>query len=152
MTTSDNIRSNLMQLIEPIRDQLDALDNEIAQAEQNLAVMRQTRRDTVRALSVIDPTFVTATEQKPKPKSPRPESRTKISSETLTSVRDWIVDHRTELNTTSFSAAGLRRRDDWGLPFRQQPTVEALKRLHEEGLLRLDSTGVAGSRYYKVVG
>lgn len=145
MTTSENIRSNLTQLIEPLRDQLEELDSEIGVTEQRLAFMRQTKRDVTRALALIDPTFVTTTETKPKNyKGPH------VAPKTLSDVREWLSARSDEFSKESFSAASIRRDQGYSM-YSQSITLTALKVLHSEGFLRLDHTGVAGSRYYKVV-
>lgn len=147
MTTSDNIRSNINQLVEPLRDQLDELDTELATAEKSLAFLRQTRRDLVRVLSLIDPTFVTATPVVKVKGSPPPLH---VSHKTLEDIRQWLYEHSNQLSKESFSAASIRKTHGFSM-YSQSITLTALKILHNEGFLRLDHTGVAGSRYYKVV-
>jgi hypothetical protein len=150
MTTSENIQSTLSELVEPLRDQLEALDAEIERAEVQLAFMRQTRRNVTRALSYIDPTFVTtvdstAKKQKSKKQIIRSTSRTP-------DIRDWIVARQEVISENGgFSAATLIR--EYGFDMVSQSTLnKALLTLHEEGLLRIDHRGFGGSRYYKVVG
>jgi len=146
MTTSENIRSTLSQLIEPLRDQLDELDKEILQTQVALAELQQVRRDVVGTLSRIDPTFVTAKAEKKQPRS-----GTKIGPPAIKKVRSWISVNREMLDDEAFSSASLRRMD--GFPHMSQGTAtKVLHELHAQGLLRLDHTGVGASRYYKVVG
>lgn len=149
MTTSENVHAALAHLAEPLREQLAELEAEIPTVQIRLKELHQLRRDVTKALMLIDPSSVKAME-KTTPRAKRPSE--KVGEETVNLIRLFVTDHAFSLNeNTGFSAMVLRKRPDWDFDYRQQTVVEALKRLHEEGVIRLDHTGVAGSRFYKVV-
>ena len=152
MATSDNIHSRLSELAEPLRDQLDDLVKEIAQAEESLGALRQAKRDLTYVLARIDPTYVDAEVKRFKKSKPTSEPRRRQGQASMTpAIRDWVMEHREDLSKDGgFSAASMIR---GGFDLVSQSTLNrALLTLHEEGLLRIDHTGFGGSRYYKVVG
>lgn len=146
--TSETIHDSLTRLIAPLKEQLVELDAEIARTEEQLGALRQTKRDVVVVLARLDPTSIPTKEKSVGTAKPK-----KVSFESVEVVRNWIDERKTELNSNGgFNATALRKRDDYTIGYRQQTMVDVLKHLHDRGYLRLHHTGIAGSRFYQVVG
>jgi len=138
-------REAMASLAEPLREQLKTLDREIEETAVRLVILRNTRRDVANAIRLIDPNAVPTKKKVVNPKG------SSVSPETVEAVREFIFDHKAELNTNGgFNTTTLM---NLGLDgFARQTIVIAMRKLHEAGALTFDHTGVAGSKFYRTVG
>jgi Mn-dependent DtxR family transcriptional regulator len=143
MSTTQNVRAELVNLAAPLRTQVKALDKEIADAESALADMHATRRDAARALSLLDPTFEPKSKPGPKPKTSS-SGGTHVAPDTVDRIQTWLRAHA---NGEPFAPRELM---EAGYDVTSRATLtNALHQMHEQGLLRLDRRGMGGAKFYR---
>lgn len=122
---------------------VERLSLEISDAEAELIKLRKARSRAKKMSEMIGPP--------PEKTPPAKKKPAKIAESSIERVRSYLEFWKDELNQNGgFSATVLRRRSDWGGPATVQTIVEALRTLEKEGVVVLDHTGVAGSRFYTV--
>ena len=147
------VRSELAAIVGPLVELVEKLNATIVEREAELAGLRETRHEAERAIRAADPS---ALPERPKP-GPKPKPTrtkgdpTKVADDTLARIIEWMEARRGELtNGNGFTAAGIIARDDFDLVSR--PTMNnAMKQLHERGVIRLTRRGQGGSKIYVLV-
>jgi hypothetical protein len=147
MDHPSKLDSVLSEMIAPLQAHLEEIDGEIADAEDRLATLREARKRTAAVLYSADPSLKP---EKPKNKS-NGGSNSRVSPARMEAFREWIEANRDDIN----EGRGLNGTDltsEHPELFGNQSTAnKALKELHEEGYLRLDSMGPYARKNYKVV-
>jgi hypothetical protein len=137
------VRSEIESLTRPLTDIVRSLDEQIAEKQREVDELKDARKQASRMLRVADPSF--EAEQKPGPK-PAPY----IASESrVKQVQAWLEAHRDDpLMIEGFTSTWLTKHADWNGLGSQSYTSQALRVLHDRGVIRLDRTGSGGSKVF----
>jgi hypothetical protein len=142
------VKQSLLGTIKPLEDHLETIDAAIAEAEAELAELRDLRKMVGRMIAVADPEHPSAA-NRPGPragvKSGGPKrDKSHVSDATLVMMRRAIDEHRAEF------AEGFQLRDIGAYVTVHPSTItKALVSLADEGFVRLDRIGAKGARIYK---
>jgi hypothetical protein len=147
MDYSEQLNTALAEMVAPIQAHLDQIEREIEDAETKLAALKEARKRATTVLYDADPSL--------KPSKTKSKSNggttSRISPARMELFREWVEANRDDIN----EGVGISGTD---LSFKhpelfgnQSTANKALKELHEEGVLRLDSMGRGGRKNYKVV-
>lgn len=145
-TAVADLRSDLDDLLAPLRSRLSVIDALIASRETELKDLRDARRQVARMMDIADP----APAAKKKAAKTSPSGGLAVKAETLNEVEDWLRQRASRLNSNGgFSGPTLQR--DFGFDLIAKATLRnALNQLHDQGRLLLDHRGKGGALFYKV--
>lgn len=151
------VRERFDAMSPDLRTLVDGLDAEIAQAQAALDELQDARKTAARMLRLADPTFEPQAKPGRKPNENgsgrRPSGGGKLVSEKrLADVQTYLEKHRDELtNGNGFTASMLVTRRDWTYGS-QSYLSQALRVLHDRGVIRLDHVGgMGGAKHYRLV-
>jgi hypothetical protein len=143
-------RGELASVTERLPTIVDRLDASIDNVEQQLAELKTTRRDVAKMLSTADHEWIDPrASAKPGPKSKSQQQPYLASEQKVKDVQAWLEAHREDkLVVEGFTSKWLTNHEDWnGLPS-QSYTSQALRVLHDRGVIRLDRRGTGGSKIF----
>lgn len=145
LNVSDEFEARLAALVEPLAGELELINRELAATEALVVGLKDKRRRVAKVLTELDPTNY------PSAKTTKTSTNTKVRTETLDRIRDWLVAHRSELDAANgFSAPSLI--SDHGFKVVARATLQhALNELHSRGAVRLDRRGKGGAKIYVLV-
>ena len=150
------MREEMVSITKPLTDHYAELEKTIAEMTVELDQLRKARAQLARTLRSIDPELVPSNGRG----RPKTLGNTNPSSPaTLKALTDWLQARRDELNANGgihasgiINGRGEITREDWDLPIRNASKLsQALRTLHDQGVIRLDHTGSGGAKYFKVV-
>jgi hypothetical protein len=140
---STEFRQQLDEMVQPLRDQLRAVDENIEMKARELADMRSARNEMMRVLKVVDPSF----RHPNRPKRVVHQGAGKVAQDKLDALADWLRQHKSE---EAFSGAEIANTESFDLMSRATVS-NAVLMLADRGVLRLDHQGKGGARYYRLV-
>jgi len=143
MTILEELDSELSELAEPLKGKLARLDSEIETAESLLSGLKSRRTKIVKTLTDLG--------VMPPPAKTQRNKSNPIADETYERIKTWLEEHRKELsNNGGFGVVDLM--NEHGLRFVSRATLtNALNRLHEDRIVRLDRVGQGGKKMYVLV-
>jgi hypothetical protein len=148
-TPGEAAQRTLDALIEPLRLQVAEFDRLVVAQTAELQKTRATRTQLRRALEMLDPSYVKPKKTKSAVKMNGNLQGSGFSAQSLNEVYEYLKEREDELNVgKGFTGSELGRRPD--APTSQSRLNKALTLLHEQGLIRLDST-VGIAKNYKVI-
>lgn len=153
MTTTEStqdVRSELVAIVAPLRTKVADLDRRISAAEAALAEMRDARRDAQKALILLDPSATPESlkKQREKINANYHNGNYGVSTETLDKVKAWLTENAERVNGDGFSGPSLMVS---GYDVTSRATLtNALHALHDHEFIRLDHRSKGGGKVYKL--
>jgi len=142
------VREELREIAEPLRARLQRVDRELVELQTRERTLRQDRRDIVRVLSLLD-------------NSPTNRKSVKVTNgklirdeEKRNAVRDFLDANRSTY-ADGFIAAEINRamkEDNFGPAMSPGKTLEIVREMHANGILRADHKVKGGAMLYVFVG
>lgn len=134
--------------VRPVLEELAELERQIEAKELELTTLKDARTRAKKIAHLLDPEQPPGKGQKTNRKPAKPGTKSSsdynIKEETVEKVYAYLAQHVPAGET--FYATGIHGN---GLDFVSEPTLNvALRRLHDQGRLRLDSVGNGGRRNY----
>lgn len=148
---SSNWRTTLDDVLEPLREQLGTVEDEIAAKEHELKALRNVRGEISRVLHAAEP-------RQPKgqrsTRTPRKPGEGPVLQSVSPEKLDALTAYLQQFDGEAFSGPEILKRDDFNLM--SDPTLRsALENLAARGVIRLDSLGGPGvnarRKNYKLV-
>lgn len=146
--SAETMRRTLDATLQPVRDQLALVDDEIARLSKELTAVRNVRQDLARVLRAADP-------DTPRPgikhgQKLKTASGKGVSEERREAVHAWLLAHIR--NGETFYASALVTRPDWDESKlgTQSNLAKSLNSLHDQGLITLDRLGKGGAKHFKL--
>lgn len=140
-----DIEQSLRAALQPVLDQLAAIEREIEQKQAEIAELRQQASRARKIAQLIDPVSQSTVKRQPGPKRVNV-----VKAETVEMIWAYLVEHVP--NGDSFSVPQLL---EDGFDLRSDNTLaRALEQLADQGRIRLDSVGGPQSntrKNYKLV-
>lgn len=131
---------NVLAAVQPVRDSLAKIEEEITEREAELSALRTARSQAKKVLAIIDP-------QAAKPERKRAARGT--NPERITEVIEFI---RARFNGEGFSGSQVITHPEFRseLHLSNQYLHAIIKNAHEQGLIRLDHVGTERSPREKI--
>ena len=143
------VQEQIALVAQPLADRLVAVERMISDRERELNELRKLRTQLRGTIKGIDPSLISNGD---KPKARKNSNDWMPKAASVEKMREFLIARTEELNEgVGFHAAGLLDRYPKDLPIAYSSIHKVLGVLHDQGLVRLDSTGTGGAKYYKVV-
>ena len=142
MSAGSEVREQLRSLTAPLEVELRSIDERIKQLDEELASLREARRDVVFVLKRLDPETV-----KPKKQQGRPP-RDDRSQEILA----FIASHNGDYGDGIIYSNVFKAMKAEGIAIGKETVKTVFDELHAQGVIRLDRTVSGGGKAYKLVG
>ena len=146
-TTASEVQAQIQAVARPLYERLLLLDEEVELRETELAEMKKARTQLRNVVKGIAPELL------PEPEKPKKRNTNDWTpkADKVQAFHEFLLAHRDELNGNGFHAAGLTAQFKHELPIAYSSVHKALNALHDQGVIRLDSTGTGGAKFYKLV-
>ena len=141
------VQEQIQEIARPLHARLLAVLDEIQLREQELEELRQVRAQLLKVIKGIAPELL------PEPEKPKKRNTNDWTpkADKVQAFHEFLLANRSYLNGNGFHAAGLTAQFKHELPIAYSSVHKALNALHDQGVIRLDSTGTGGAKFYKLV-
>ena len=143
----EQVHEEIAGTARPLATLLEQVESEIAKQESVLADLKHARTQLRAVVKNLDLSLLPEEEKPKKKKDWQPKA------DRAAALHEFLLAHRDKVNGNGgFHAAGLTAMFPKELPVAYSTVHKVLAMLHEQGAIRLDSTGTGGAKFYKLVG
>ena len=155
-THLERLQQEIAEITQPLVTHYKEVGEEIGRREKELADLRAARNQLAKTIRSIDPELIEPYFKNGKKNGGGKSKSSDPSAERVAACLVWLQEHKEEVNANGgFHATGLEARygekGDKTFPILYQSGIsKVLRRLHNQGALRLDHLGTGGAKYFKV--
>lgn len=143
--TIEAVRASVGKTLQPLRDQLALVNEEIERLDKRTKELREVRTEINRIVRMADPAAPMPGRQRPDLIAQRKDRSHvgRVSPERLDALEAWLREHLEDGD--AFTRPELNKREDFDVPIRGSNLNYAMISMVDRGVLRLDKVGGKGS-------